>query len=167
MSFIETAHSIQSSSHSSLFNINNTYRFIAPHHLLICTYHRHPCSTQQPFYEVEIIYFPVIFVTQQTVYDVGVISRSDSVLNSNSTKQVISSWIFDVFIIQKTISAVSLSITRRCGLHAAFFYEYSVNMHYTPPFCPHISVHHATSLHCVECTKQVLFDYATSIRFVE
>ena len=66
--------------------MNNTYLFITQHRLLICTYHPYPYSTQQPFYEVEIIYFPVIFITQQTVYDVGVINRSDSVLNSNFTE---------------------------------------------------------------------------------
>ena len=70
-----------------LFNMNNTYRFITQYHLLICTYHPHSCSTQQPFYEVEIICFSVIFVTQQTVYDVGVISGSDSVLNSSFRRQ--------------------------------------------------------------------------------
>ena len=32
-----------------------------------CNYHHHSCSTQQLFYEVEIIYFSVIFMTQQTV----------------------------------------------------------------------------------------------------
>ena len=33
----------------------------------ICIYHHHPCSTQQLFYEVEIICFSLIFMTQQTV----------------------------------------------------------------------------------------------------
>lgn len=80
---------------------------------------------------------------------------------------MINSWIFDVFIIKKAISAVFLSIAGRCGLHVAFLYEYLVNMYCNRPFFPHISVHHATSMHCVECTKQVLFDHATSIRFVE
>ena len=74
------------SSYFLLFNMNNTYRSITQHHLLICTYHHHSCPTQQPFYEVEIIYFPVIFITQQTIYDVGVIKRSASVLNNNFTK---------------------------------------------------------------------------------
>ena len=32
-----------------------------------CNYHHHPCSTQQLFYEVEIIYSFIIFMTQQTV----------------------------------------------------------------------------------------------------
>lgn len=80
---------------------------------------------------------------------------------------MISSWIFDVFIIKKTISAVFLFIPRRCGPHMAFSYEYSSNMYRNRPFHSHISVHYATSLHCVECTKQVLFDHATSIRFVD
>lgn len=35
--------------------------------LKTCNYHHHPCSTQQLFYEVEIICFSVIFMTQQTV----------------------------------------------------------------------------------------------------
>ena len=68
---------------------------------------------------------------------------------------------------QNPISSVFLSISRRCGLHAAFFYNFLVNMCNNLPFYSHISVHHATSLHCVECTKQVLFDHATSIRFVD
>ena len=134
MSFIETVYIIQSSSHSSLFNMNNTYRFITQYRLLICTYHPHSCSTQQPFYEVEIICFSVIFVTQQTVYDVGVISRSDSVLNSSFTKQMINSWIFDVFIIKKAISAVFLCIPRRCVLPLAFFQDSFVNMNYISLF---------------------------------
>lgn len=62
---------------------------------------------------------------------------------------------------------VSLSITRRCGLHMASFYGFFVNIYSQSRFYPHISVHHATSLHCVECTKQVSFDHATSIRFVD
>lgn len=80
---------------------------------------------------------------------------------------MINSWIFDVFIIKKVISAVFLSITRRCVLHLVFFQAFFVNMYHNRPFCSHISVHYATSLHCAECAKQVLFDYATSIRFVE
>ena len=32
-----------------------------------CNYHHHSCSTQQLFYEVEIICFSLIFMTQQTV----------------------------------------------------------------------------------------------------
>ena len=47
--------------HCSLW-INHS---LSPHK--ICIYHRHPCSTQQLFYEVEIICFSVIFMTQQTV----------------------------------------------------------------------------------------------------
>ena len=35
------------------------------------------------------------------------------------------------------------------------------------PFSPHISGHFATNLRYVECAKQVLFDDATSIWFVE
>ena len=35
--------------------------------LKTCIYHCHPCSTQQLFYEVEIICFSLIFMTQQTV----------------------------------------------------------------------------------------------------
>lgn len=38
---------------------------LSPHK--ICIYHRHPCSTQQLFYEVEIICFSLFFMTQQTV----------------------------------------------------------------------------------------------------
>ena len=129
--------------------MNNTYRSITQHHLLICTYHHHSCPTQQPFYEVEIIYFPVIFITQQTIYDVGVIKRSASVLNNNFTKQVINSWIFDVFIIKKVISAVFLSITRRCVLHLVFFQAFSsictIIARFTPIFqC--IMQHHCTVL---------------------
>lgn len=63
--------------------------------------------------------------------------------------------------------SVFLSITRRCVLHLVFFQAFFVNMYHNRPFYSHISVHYATSLHCVECAKQVLFDYATSIRFVE
>ena len=35
--------------------------------LKTCNYHHHPCSTQQLFYEVEIICFSLFFMTQQTV----------------------------------------------------------------------------------------------------
>ena len=35
--------------------------------LKTCIYHHHTCSTQQLFYEVEIICFSLIFMTQQTV----------------------------------------------------------------------------------------------------
>lgn len=80
---------------------------------------------------------------------------------------MINSWIFDVFIIKKVISAVFLSITRRCVLHLVFFQAFFVNMYHNRPFRSPISVHYATSLHCVECTKQVFFDHATSIRFVD
>ena len=38
---------------------------LSPHKT--CNYHRHPCSTQQLFYEVEIICFSLFFMTQQTV----------------------------------------------------------------------------------------------------
>ena len=69
-----------------LFNIDNTYSLITQHRLMICTYQPRQLSTQQPFYEVEIICFSVIFITQQTIYDVGIISRSDSVLNNSFTK---------------------------------------------------------------------------------
>lgn len=89
MSFIETMAYHPIHSRLPLFNTNNTYRFVTQRRSLICTYHHYPCSTQQPFYEVEIICFSVVFITQQTIYDVGVISRSDSVLNSHFTKQVI------------------------------------------------------------------------------
>ena len=38
---------------------------LSPHKTWI--YHHHTCSTQQLFYEVEIICFSIIFMTQQTV----------------------------------------------------------------------------------------------------
>lgn len=42
-----------------------TNHSLSPHKT--CIYHHHTCSTQQLFYEVEIICFPLIFMTQQTV----------------------------------------------------------------------------------------------------
>ena len=42
-----------------------TSHSLSPHKT--CIYHHHTCSTQQLFYEVEIICFPLIFITQQTV----------------------------------------------------------------------------------------------------
>ena len=42
-----------------------TNHSLSPHKT--CIYHHHPCSTQQRFYEVEIICFSLIFMTQQTV----------------------------------------------------------------------------------------------------
>lgn len=42
-----------------------TNHSLSPHKT--CIYHLHPCSTQQLFYEVEIICFFVSFMTQQTV----------------------------------------------------------------------------------------------------
>ena len=42
-----------------------TNHSLSPHKTY--NYHHHPCSTQQLFYEVEIICFSVIFMTQQTV----------------------------------------------------------------------------------------------------
>ena len=42
-----------------------TNHSLSPHKT--CNYHHHPRSTQQLFYEVEIIYFSLIFMTQQTV----------------------------------------------------------------------------------------------------
>ena len=41
-----------------------TNHSLSPHK--ICIYHRHPCSTQQLFYKVEIICFSLFFMTQQT-----------------------------------------------------------------------------------------------------
>lgn len=49
----------------------------------LCTYHLHDRSTQQKSCEVEIAIFPTIFHDSTNRYDVGVISGSDSVLNSN------------------------------------------------------------------------------------
>ena len=42
-----------------------TNHSLSPHKTY--NYHHHPCSTQQLFYEVEIICFSLIFMTQQTV----------------------------------------------------------------------------------------------------
>ena len=42
-----------------------TNHSLSPHKT--CIYHHHPRSTQQLFYEVEIICFSAIFITQQTV----------------------------------------------------------------------------------------------------
>ena len=42
-----------------------TNHLLSPHKAY--NYHHHPCSTQQLFYEVEIICFSLIFMTQQTV----------------------------------------------------------------------------------------------------
>ena len=42
-----------------------TNRSFSPHKT--CIYHHHTCSTQQLFYEVEIICFSLFFMTQQTV----------------------------------------------------------------------------------------------------
>ena len=39
-----------------------TNHSLSPHKT--CNYHHHPCSTQQLFYEVEIICFSAIFITQ-------------------------------------------------------------------------------------------------------
>ena len=42
-----------------------TNHSLSPHKT--CIYHHHTCSTQQLFYEVEIICFSLFFMTQQTV----------------------------------------------------------------------------------------------------
>ena len=42
-----------------------TNHSLSPHKT--CNYHHHSCSTQQLFYEVEIICFSLFFMTQQTV----------------------------------------------------------------------------------------------------
>lgn len=95
---------------------------------------------------------------------VALIFTSDSVLNRTLAEQVISSWIFDDFIICATIflipptSALSLPL---CVPHPP------ANCVNIPPFSPHISGRFATNLRYVECENRVFFDYATLLLFVE
>lgn len=119
-------------SYSLLFNMNNTYRSITQHHLLICTYHHHSCSTQQPFYEVD--------------------------------DKLMDFWC--IYHQKGHFSSFPIHYSPMCSTFG-FLSDFFVNIYHNRPFHSHISVHYATSLHCVECTKQVLFDHATSIRFVD
>lgn len=67
---------------------------------------------------------------------------------------MISSWIFDVIIIKKAISAVSITISRRCVQHPAFSSALFVNIYSQSRFSLHISVHYATKLHCTVLSEQ-------------
>ena len=67
---------------------------------------------------------------------------------------MISSWIFDEFIIKKAISAVSITISRRCVQHPAFSSALFVNIYSQSRFSLHISVHYATKLHCTVLSEQ-------------
>ena len=61
-----------------------TNHSLSPHKT--CIYHHHTCSTQQLFYEVEIICFSLIFMTQQTV--MMLVSLADQIVYSTAVSDV-------------------------------------------------------------------------------
>ena len=76
---------------------------------------------------------------------------------------MISSWIFDEFI----ICAPFFSFHPHPRYPSQMRSSSTGNLYNKSPFSPHISGCFATNLRYVECEKRVFLDYATLLRFVE
>ena len=89
--------------HIPTVTMNKSCRFSTLDTPSLCTYHLLDRSTQQKSCEVEITIFPDFLMTHPPRSKVALIFACDRVLNRALAEQVISSWIFDVFIIWKHV----------------------------------------------------------------